>query len=80
MRTANKSYFLPALYSMTNDDKYRLTCLVESDKNAFPIVISRDADIDQLTELIYEKRKKGLFRDIDPADLSLLKVCKFVPR
>jgi hypothetical protein len=64
---------------MTSDDKYKLTCLVEGDKNAFPIAISRDADIDQLAELIYEKRKKGLFRDIDPADLTLSKVCKFVP-
>jgi hypothetical protein len=64
--------------SMTSDDKYKLTCLVEGDKNAFPIVISRDADIDQLTELIYEKRKKGLFRNIDPTDLTLLKVCKLL--
>jgi hypothetical protein len=64
---------------MTNDDdKYKLTCLVEGDKNVFLLFISRDAYIDQLTELIYEKRKKGLFRDIDPADLTLLKVCKFV--
>ena len=70
--------FPPKLYTMTDDDRYKLTCLVEGDKNAFLILISRDAYIDQLTELIYEKRKKGLFRDIDPADLTLLKVCKFL--
>jgi len=46
---------------MTNDDKYNHTCLVEGDKNAFPIVISFDADIDQLTVLIYEKRKRAFF-------------------
>jgi len=63
---------------MTSDDKYILNCLVEGDKNVFLIIISRDAYIDQLAELIYEKRKKGLFRDIDAVDLSLLKVCKFV--
>ena len=40
---------------MTNDDKYKLVCLVEGDKNAFPIAISRDADIDQLTQLIFQK-------------------------
>ena len=64
--------------SMTSD-KYRLNCLVEGDKNVFPILISRDAYIDHLTDIIYEKRRKGLFRDIDPADLTLLKVCNFVP-
>ena len=64
---------------MTSTDKYALNCLVEGDKNVFLIIISRDAYIDQLTELIYEKRKKGLFRDIDPVDLTLLKVCKFIP-
>ena len=64
--------------SMTSDDQYVLNCLVKGDKNVFPVIISRDAYIDQLTELIYEKRKKGLFRDIDPADLALLKVCKLV--
>ena len=63
---------------MTNDDKYKLTCLIEGDKNAIPVVISRDEDIDQLAEVIYEKRKKGLFRDIDPADLTLVKVCMFL--
>jgi hypothetical protein len=75
-RESRALYFL--LYSMTNDGKYKLTCLVEGDRNAFPIVISRGADIDQLTDLFYERRKKGLFRDIDPADLALLKVCKFL--
>jgi hypothetical protein len=65
---------------MNSDDKYTLNCLVEGDKNVFLIRISRDAYIDRLTELIYEKRKKGLFRDIDPADLTLLKVCKFLSR
>lgn len=63
---------------MASDEKYKLNCLVEGDKNVFLILISRDAYIDQLTELIYDKRKKGLFRDIDPADLTLLKVCKFL--
>jgi crinkler effector protein len=61
------------------DDQRRqihLTCLVEGDKNAFVIFISRDAYIDQLTELIYERRKKGLFRDVNPADLTILKVNK----
>jgi Crinkler effector protein N-terminal domain len=48
---------------MTNDDKYKLTCLVEGDKNAFPIAISRDADIDQLTQLIFQKGQ------LDPSGL-----------
>jgi hypothetical protein len=68
----------PDAFSMTSDDKYKLNCLVEGDKNVFLILISPDAYIDQLTELIYEKRKRRLFRDIDPADLTLLKVCKFL--
>jgi hypothetical protein len=63
---------------MTSDDKYILNCLVEGDKNVFLVLISRDAYVDQLTDLIYEKRKKCLFRDIDPADLTLLKVCKLL--
>ena len=63
---------------MPNDDKYTLNCLVKGDRNVFPIIISRDANIDQLAELIYERRKKGLFRDVDYTDLTLLKVCKFM--
>jgi len=63
---------------MTNDDKYRLTCLVEGDKNAFPIAVSCDADIDQLTQLIFQKGQLGS-SGIRLLDLTFWKVCKFVP-
>lgn len=62
---------------MTNDDKYKLTCLVEGDKNAFPISISRDADIDQLTQLIFQKGQLDR-SGIRLLDLTFWKVCKFV--
>jgi hypothetical protein len=74
---SNVELFLPELYSMTNDGRYKLTCLVEGDKNAFPIAISRDADIDQLTQLIFQKGQ------LDPSgirllDLTFWKVCKLL--
>ena len=61
------------------NDEYKLTCLVEGDKNAFPVVILRDADIDCLTELIYEKRRiRDVHPKVNPMDLTLLKVCEFL--
>jgi hypothetical protein len=63
---------------MTNDDKYKLTCLIEGDRNAFPISISRDADIDELTQVVYEKGQLGISgRRL--LDLKFWKVCKFLP-
>jgi hypothetical protein len=70
------SYFLPELYSMTTDDKYKLICLVGGDKNAFPIAISGDADIDQLTQLIFQKGQ--LHPSIRLLDLTFWKVCNFL--
>lgn len=57
---------------------YELNCLVEGDKNTFLVLISRDEKVDNLALRIYKKRKKHLFRDIDPADLFIYKVCKFL--
>jgi hypothetical protein len=64
---------------MTNDDKYRLTCLLKGDKNAFLILISRDAYIDQLTELIFQKGQLERRRSgIRLLDLTFWRVCKFL--
>jgi hypothetical protein len=62
---------------MTNDDKYILNCLVEGDKNVFLILISRDAYVDQLTQLIFEKGQLDPSR-IRLLDLTFWKVCKLL--
>jgi hypothetical protein len=54
---------------MTNDDKYKPTCLIDGDNSAFPIVIFRDTDIDQSTQLIY---RKGQLELLDPSGIRLL--------
>jgi hypothetical protein len=48
-----------------------LTCFAQGDESAFLVPISNTA-----RELIYEKRRKRLFGDIDVADLILYKVCQ----
>jgi hypothetical protein len=55
-------------------NEYKLTCLIECDKTSFSVLVPRTADVDELRELIYQKRQKRLFRDIDAADLTLFKV------
>lgn len=46
-------------------------CLVKGDSIAFEITAPVDT-ISRLKVLVWEKRKNGVLRDIDPADLSAL--------
>lgn len=60
---------------MTENNKYKLSYLVEGNKKAFPVIISRDANIFQLAEIIYQMRGNDLYRVIDSINgLTLWKV------
>ena len=59
---------------MPDDTVLRLWCLVKDDPKPFKVIIRTNNDVDDLKELIHEKRKDGILRGIDAADLKLWKV------
>jgi len=61
---------------MANDTRV-LFCLIEGDTNLFEVTVSTGESICFLKEVIQEKRKNRLLRDVDAADLVLWKVSRF---
>src|SRR5258705_43192 len=59
---------------MANDLHRVLWCLIQDDSNPFEVTAPVDASIGRLKELIWEKRKNGVLRGSDAADLALWKV------
>jgi hypothetical protein len=59
---------------MADDEKYKLTCLIQGEKSIFPVLVPRTADVDELRDLIYKRGEKGVFRCIDSKDLTLFRV------
>jgi hypothetical protein len=61
--------------SMPHDaDDRVLWCKIEGDSTPFQVMISSNAFVSTLKESILEKRKHGLLRGVDAADLTLRKV------
>ena len=59
------------------NDNHLLFCLIEGDTNPFEITVSTDRTISHLRDVIWEKRKTGALRDVDPVDLVLWMVSRF---
>ena len=59
---------------MINDTHRDLWCFIKGDPNAFEVTAPVDASIARLKKLVWEQRKNGVLREIDAADLVLLKV------
>ena len=49
--------------------------LVERDATPFEVTAPVNANINRLKELVHEKRKNGVFSNVDASDLILWKVC-----
>jgi hypothetical protein len=48
---------------------FELSCLVEGDCTTFDVNVLIKSKVTALKELVHEKRKRGLLREVDPADL-----------
>jgi hypothetical protein len=56
---------------------FELSCLIKGDCTVFDVNVPSESKVTALKELVHEKRKRGLLREVDPADLVLLKVSSF---
>jgi hypothetical protein len=63
--------------AIAGDTIHTLWCLVEGDSTVFEVAASANASINRLKVLVREKTDKGSLRDVNAADLVLLKVSKF---
>jgi hypothetical protein len=57
-----------------SDETYLIWCLVEGDGTLFPVVDSLRKTVIELKELIKEKCKNGVLKNVDAKDLTLWKV------
>jgi hypothetical protein len=57
-----------------SDETYLIWCLVEGDGTLFPVVDSLRKTVIELKELIKEKCKNGVLKNVDATDLTLWKV------
>jgi hypothetical protein len=63
--------------AMADDTIRTLWCLVEGESMVFEVTVSANASINRLKTLVQEKKDKGSLRDVNAADLVLLKVSTF---
>jgi hypothetical protein len=61
--------------SMADDEKYKLTCLIQGDKSTFSVLASRTAEVSELRRLIRQEGELDRF-DFRHLDLTFLKVCR----
>jgi hypothetical protein len=59
---------------MANDTHRELWCLIKGDSTAFRVTPLGKASIDELKDLVWEKRKNSALRNVDATDLVLWKV------
>ena len=59
---------------MINDPHRALWCVIKGDSTAFQVTAPGKASIDELKNLVWEKRKNGVLREIHATDLVLLNV------
>ena len=52
-----------------------LWCLIQGDSTPFEVTAPVNATINRLKELVWEKRKRGAFKNVDASDIILWKVC-----
>jgi hypothetical protein len=55
----------------------RLRCLIEREATVFTVEVSVNDEIGDLKKLIHKEKDKGSLRDVNAADLVLLKVSAF---
>jgi hypothetical protein len=57
------------------EDTYRLTCYIVGDKKAFSILVPCTANVEDLTQIIYEKGVSNRF-DYSILNMTFWKVCQ----
>jgi len=57
-----------------SENTYRIWCLVEGDNILFPVIALPTTSVSMVKDLIHEKRKNGVLKSVDAADLTLWRV------